>query len=181
MLARWSSSTPGSDLFPTSEICGYVRKTPPPLKTTDAVLRTSKANIQAACTESVTLPCNEEVLAQVNKHCDPVSLCQPCFRKITANPQSCFASWVIQRTRMFILSHETSPHRSKGESTEQPWGVNPYGGAVLTGPMMVACQWNTETQRDRSHLQLPKAILSVVAKPISRVNLQSSPTGPAEQ
>lgn len=125
MLARCSNSTPGSHLFQTSENRGCVRKTPPLLKTTDAVLRINKANTQTACTESYgNLAMERGGFSTGN----PGGIGQPCFRKITSNPRSCFASWVISEDENIHPESGTSPYGSKAKSAEEArgGGVNPH-------------------------------------------------------
>lgn len=52
---------------------------------------------------------------------------------------------------------------------------------ILTGPIIVACQWNTERQKKIQQLEIFWAFPELKCTECSRKSLQSSPTGPAEQ
>lgn len=71
-------------------------------------------------------------------------------------------------------------HYKKGKKVYFLSGTN----YILTGPIIVACQWNTESQKDTTVRDFSELLLSpkkgqLWQGPIN--SLQSSPTGPAEQ
>lgn len=62
-------------------------------------------------------------------------------------------------------------------------GLISYIGIILTGPIIVACQWNTETNKGilESLTNVGTCIINCSKMLAIKQSLQSSPTGPAEQ